>query len=233
MMINEGISRNGTHSKEFGLWLVDRSAPTPSEKEIKESVPFMNGAYDFSNFLGERVFENRTITYVFENLERKYANRKSLQTAIENWLMRDGFSRLDDDHAKGYYYMAKCSNVNVVDEYGGLRATVEFEAYPFKVAENPEGSDIWDDFNFELDVSQSTIFTVNGSATITLLNQSVIGIAPKIVTNNPVTIALRGTSYSFESGETESNAFRLLPGTNALVITGNATVEFVFYKELI
>src|SRR5690625_1096386 len=82
----EGFERSGKHTRDFGMWLIDRQAPTPTEKEILESIPFMQGSYDFSNILGERVFENRQLTYVFEIQKRDYERRKINQTVIENWL---------------------------------------------------------------------------------------------------------------------------------------------------
>src|SRR5690625_2713843 len=86
----EGFTRSGIHTSEYGMWLENRQAPTPSEKEIIESVPFMQGVYDFSNILGERVFNNRPLTYSFVIKEQDYEHRKIDQTAIENWLKKDG-----------------------------------------------------------------------------------------------------------------------------------------------
>ena len=138
----EGFTRSGIHTSEYGMWLVERQAPSPSEKEVIESVPFMQGVYDFSNILGERVFNNRTLTYSFVIKEQDYEHRKIDQTAIENWLKKDGVAPLYDDHARGYYYMAKCTSVNTDDFYGGLGVTTTWDAYPFKISELPEGHDI-------------------------------------------------------------------------------------------
>src|SRR5690625_786545 len=183
-----GFTRSGIHTSEYGMWLVNRQAPTPSEKQIIESVPFMQGVYDFSNILGERVYENRSLTYVFEIKQQDYEKRKINQTAIENWLKKDGVAPLYDDHARGYYYMAKCTSVNTDDFYGGLRVTTTWDAYPFKIYELPEGHDIWDELNFEIEVAIPSEIEVNGTETVKLYNIGMSSKSPKITTTSPMSI---------------------------------------------
>jgi len=231
--ITEGISRNGIHTKEYNMWLIDRSAPTPDEKQITESLPFVQGHYDFSTILGGRVYENRPLSYKFEILNRDYQSRKVIQTSLENWLMKDGYERLNDDHEKGYYWIAKCTRVNTEDSYGGLTVDVEFDAYPFKISEEPEGSDIWDTFNFELDVAQVTKFTVNGSSNVMLYNVGSNNLTPTIKASAPMTVIKDGVSYSVPQGESKSYEFVLGEGENRLTVQGKGTIEFLFYKELI
>ena len=72
----EGFRRGEYHTSDYQMWLVDRQAPSPPEKEILESVPYMQGSYDFSNLLGERVYDNRVISYEFEILQRDYERRR-------------------------------------------------------------------------------------------------------------------------------------------------------------
>lgn len=231
--IHEGFQRGNRHTRDFKMWLIDRQAPTPEEKAIVENLPFVQGEYDFSTILGGRVYNNRPLTYQFEILNRDYQSRKIVQTALENWLMRDGFERLYDDHAEGYYYIAKCTGVNTADSYGGLTVDIEFNAYPFKISELAEGNDIWDTFNFELDVSQITEFTVNDSITIALYNVGASNLTPAIKASAPMTIIKDGITYNIGVGETKSYEFSLLQGENKLTIQGNGTIEFLFYKELI
>lgn len=231
--IVEGFKRGDKHTKDFGMWLVSRSAPTPEEKTAIESVPFMQGIYDFSMILGERTYENRSLAYVFEILERDYQRRKVNQTVLENWLMKDGYAPLYDDHAPGYYYLAKCTSVDVEDSTGGLTVNIEFEAYPFKISVLEEGHDIWDEFNFELDVSQPNEYTVNGSLSINLINMGAAGVSPTIITSSPMTIQKENVTYNIPAGESKSESFRLEIGENPMTIQGNGTIRFKWYKELI
>lgn len=229
----EGFKYNGKHTREYDMRLVERNAPTPTEKRITENLPFMQGEYDFSMILGGRVYNNRPLTFKFELLNRYYTNRKSIQTSIENWLMNSGYTPLYDDHAEGYRYIAKCIGVSVSDTYGGLTIDIEFDAYPFKISEIKEGNDLWDPFNFELDVAQVTEFAVNGTEEITLYNVGSNLLQPTIKTTAPMTITKDGRTYNVPQGQTKSHEFTLNVGENKLTIQGNGKIEFLFYKELI
>lgn len=229
----EGISRDDRHTKDYNMWLVSRHAPTPPEKEIIDSVPFMQGQYDFSDVMGERIYNNRTLSYVFEMKNRYYTSRKNVQTSLENWLMKSGIKPLYDDHAKGYYYMAKCTYINTEDAPGGLRITVDFDGYPFKISTLEEGHDIWDEFNFELDVSILNEYEVNGTKEVDFYNVGSNSKAPKITASSPMTIVKDGVTYNLPAGESKNESFRLNIGDNPMVITGDGTIKFHWYKELL
>lgn len=233
--IKEGFKIEGKHTKEFGMSLKSRQAPSPEEKIVTEDVPFMQGVYDFSMILGERIFNNRTITYQFETYERDYQYRKVDETVLKNWLMTKGIIPLYDDHNPGYYYLAKCTNVQVEDDhvYGRLIIDITFDAYPFMIAENEEGNDLWDVFNFELDYVQDNEYVVTGSKQINLMNMGSTGITPSIITSSPMTISKKGNTYNIPQGESKSELLRLEIGENPMTITGTGTIKFIFYKELI
>jgi len=233
--IKEGFTFDGKHTKEFGMSLKDRKTPTPEEKKITEEVPFMHGIYDFSMILGERIYQNRPLTYVFEVYERDYEHRKVYEAKIKNWLMKPGYSPLYDDYDRNYYYLVKCENVNIEDDHKGGRLiiNISFDAYPFKKAVYPEGNDIWDEFNFELDVSQPVEFTVNGSQYINLLNVGSCGVVPTVTASAPMTIRKNGCTYQVPQGESRSESFRLEIGENPFTVEGIGTIKFTFYKELI
>ena len=165
--IKEGITFNDFDTRENDMYLIDRSAPTPSEKEIIESVPFAHGVYDFSNILGERIFNNRTISYTFHIHEHDYDRRKHDQTVLENKLLGTHITRLEDSYDPSYYYLAKCVSVNTTDDhvYNRLVVTADFDCYPFKISKLKEGHDIWDEFNFELDVAQEMQYAMDGEYT--------------------------------------------------------------------
>lgn len=232
--IREGFKFDGKHTKEFGMSLKSRSAPTPEEKSITEEVPFMQGIYDFSTILGERFYRNRTLSYVFEVYERNYDHRKVDETVLKNWLMKPGYIPLYDDHDPGYYYQAKCTSVEIEDDHkaGRLIVNVSFDAYPFMISILPEGHDIWDEFNFELDVSQLVEYTVNGSREINLLNVGSCSVVPTITASSPMEIIKENTTYQVPSGESKSELFRLKIGENPMTVNGNGTIKFTFYKEL-
>ena len=233
--IKEGITFNGFDTRENDMHLIDRSAPTPAEKEIIESVPFAHGVYDFSNILGERIFDNRPISYTFQIYEHDYDRRKHEQTVLENKLLGTHITRLEDSYDEDYYYLGKCVSVNTTDDhvYNRLIVVVEFDCYPFKISKLPEGHDIWDEFNFELDVAQVIEFGVNGTRDITLYNAGASSVVPTIIASSEFTIEKGTVSVTVPSGASKSDLIRLQSGENKLKVTGNGTIEFDFYKELI
>lgn len=230
----EGFLFEGIHTEDFDLELMERDAPPPTEKEIIEEVPFMQGVHDFSMFLGERIFGNRPLTYKFKTQASDYQKMKTKKTVITNRLMKNGIKPLYDDFDKGYVYMAKCTGVDfTIKPTGYADVLITFTAYPFKKAELEEGNDIWDTFNFELDVFQEVEYTINGSETIILMNVGSTGVTPRIIANSSFTIMKGNVTYNISSGETKSESFRIEVGENEMTLEGNGTIKFEFYKELL
>ena len=62
-----GIIKSNKHSYyDFGLKIISREFNPPSKKKVKETLPYMNGSYDFSSLYGDNVYEERTVKYVFD-----------------------------------------------------------------------------------------------------------------------------------------------------------------------
>lgn len=207
----------------------------PNKKKIKVAVPFSNEEYDFSELYGSQVYEHRTLTYSFNIWDRNKANMTAKKTRIINWLMGpNSKQRLYDDAIPGYYFLAEVEgNASFEENWEDGILTVEFTAYPFMISELPEGHDIWDEFNFELDVAQAVNFNVTGSIEITLYNAGKPALFPKVTTSSPMTIQMAGRIYNIPVGQSQSRDFLLMPGENDLMITGNGSISFEFYKELI
>lgn len=238
--MNYGIKFNGKHSfDDFGITVADKDVGYPDKEKIKVKVPFSNVEYDFSEIYGEQTYTTRSLTYTFNVLDKHMINNtqrvNTIETKLSNWLMNSsGKQKLYDDSMPGYYYLAEVeSGLSFAElrNYGTL--TVEFIAYPFMIAELSEGNDVWDTFNFELDVAQVTDFEVNGTLDVTLYNVGTPGLNPKIEASSEMEIIKNGVTYDLPSGTTESENFKLTSGENKLTIKGNGTIKFKFYKELI
>lgn len=232
--ITEGFTYVGESTMSKGLRLVGRDAPSPAEKTIIENLPFVQGVYDFSAILGERVFENRTITYQFLLLESAYGTRKLAEISLKKWLVTPQIQRLYDTHDYGYYWLGKFSQVSVEDSQrdGTIIVTATFDCYPFMIGELAEGNDIWDEFNFELDVAQDTEYVINGIKTIKLYNVGSNGVSPKITSTAAMAITKNGQQFNVPVGESKSDLLRLEIGENILTIVGSGTIKFEFYKEV-
>lgn len=233
--ITERVTFGDFDSKALNMWLISRSAPTPAKNEVIESVAFMNGVYDFSRILGEDSYQNRPITYTFHIYERDRDYRKHNQTVLENRLMKHGVIKLEDTYDANYHYLGKCVSVSTEDDhiYGRLIITIEFDCYPFKIAKQAEGNDIWDIFNFDLDYAQDTEYEVNGSRSITLYNAGIPSVVPEITVSGEITVSNGQRQSTINNSIFKNIGFRLMPGENQLTLSGQGTVSFHFYKELI
>ena len=233
-----GIRFNGKHSYEdLGITIAEKNAGYPDKEKIKVKIPFSNVEYDFSGIYGEQTYSNRSLTYTFNVISKKPTTQKinAIETNLSNWLMNsNGKQKLYDDSTPNYYYLAEVEGgLNFAELWNHGKLTVTFTAYPFMISELEEGHDIWDEFNFELDVSQITEFEVNGSLEVVLYNIGTPSLSPTIETTAPMEIMKDGVTYSIPSGRSKSSDFKLIPGENELPITGNGTIKFLFYKELI
>lgn len=232
-----GIRYLGLHSYEdMDITMAPGHEITiPKKKKILVSVPFSNEEYDFSEIYGSQTYEPRYCRYPFNIKSNTKTGMNSKKSRIINWLMNShGKQKLYDDAYPGYYFLAEIEgDASFSENWEDGILTVTFKAYPFMIAELPEGNDIWDEFNFELDVSQLVDFTVNGNLDVRLLNVGTPDVIPEITCSAPMEIEKDGVIYTVGTGSTKDEDFMFKSGENNLKITGNGTISFTFYKELI
>lgn len=230
-----GFTLNNKHSyNDFSLRIINREFNPPKKRKIKLNVPFMNGTYDFSSLYGEVAYEERVLKYT---LDFKYSNKIEFlykKNQITNWIMNSTKEKLYDDLIPGYYFLAECEDEIQFNEYEvGCEISIKFIAYPFMIRELREGNDIWDKFNFELDLSQETLFNINGSLDINLYNDSIINKTPEITCSSNFEITKNGVIYNFKQGTYKDWRFILNKGNNKITIKGNGNIEFKFFKEVL
>ena len=129
-----GITFNNIHSiKTFDLYVNKLDISPPSKIKVYESVPFMNGSYDFSYIYGDNSFGDRTLKYSFELIEDSKINLNIAKIKVENWLLACGQCKLFDDAIPGYYFLAECTDISESDDGEYSIIEVNFTAYPFKI----------------------------------------------------------------------------------------------------
>lgn len=232
--IDEGFIFGSYSSADNDMFLISRDAPTPNENEITESVPYMQGVYDFSQLNGgERYFDNREITYQVMLFEKDYPTRKYAEQEIKRQLMPLGIQPLYDSHDKGYHWLGKCKSVSVDDdaEKGTLSCSVVFDCYPFAIYNEAEGSDIWDDVYFPHWVFQETKYTVNGSQSISLFNIGSKSAECELIVTGTVIVSGDFGTLNLTAGNYKDTQLVLAMGENKLTLAGNGTIEFKFYRE--
>lgn len=228
-MIINGIST----IEKFDIELMEKSIQPPSPKRVIESLPFKNSAYDFSALYEELTFNERKITCKYaiptestDMLHIKYSQFLSLIMEYELVL------KFEDIY--GYYFIGKVINSPSFDEISTFGTiTVVYSCYPFKISTLQDGHDIWDEFNFELDMVQDTKFEVESIKNIQLYNNGSVGINPIITCSNDMEIIKGTTTFKFKAGESKSWSFKLDKGLNNLTIKGTGTIEFKWYKEVL
>lgn len=229
-----GIIKGNKHSfKDFNLTIAEKSIGNPKKNKIKETVPYMNGSYDFSLLYGEQTYEERELSYTFNVIGHSKISLNILKIRILEWLNEGSQEPLYDDAIPGFYFLAECESVDFDEYYRDGQITAKFTAYPFKISTLQDGHDIWDDFNFELDMIQDTIFEVNGYKNITLYNNGYTGINPTVICSNDIEVTKGNSIYKFKPGEAKAWAFKLDKGLNTLTIKGTGTIEFKWCKEVL
>ncbi|MGF0070960.1 hypothetical protein [Streptococcus orisratti] len=233
--IKEYIQFGDFDSRVEGWYLQKRDAPTPDEKEIIESIPYMQGALDFSAILGERVFEPREITYEFKLPNTAYEDRKVAERYIKSSMTTKTERKLRDSHDRRYYWLGKIKSIRVADDpiKKNLVATIIFKCYPFAFHEDNYFDDVWDTFDFDNDFSTWTKWEINGERNIYFINSGDISTSPVIECSNPFTLTTSdGTVYKFAKGNNDDFALVLQPGVNYFKAQGNGTIAMHYNVEV-
>lgn len=230
---SEGFVFNNYDTRLNGWWLTERTAPTPGEQEITESVPYRQGSYDFSMIDNERFFNNREITYKLLYVGEKYYNRKGFEQELKRQLIPHNWDKLVDTHEPTYYWWAKCKSVEVNDNSDNetLEASIVFTAYPYAYTNHNEGADYWDDVFFPHWIWQQVKFSVNGGQDVNVKN---IGSRPVLssftVTGN---VKVKGSfgEVSLNDSNYKQTQVVLDVGDNKINLSGNGAIEFIFKRE--
>ena len=79
---------------------------------------------------------------------------------------------------------------------------------------------------------QDVDYQIDGTETITLINPGTPSVSPEVVASSEMTVQFKNQLYTFPAGTSKNEALRLHSGENDLIITGNGSISFKFYKEL-
>ena len=233
--INEYIQFMNFNSKNEKLYLIERNAPTPEEKEILKDIPFKQGVLDFSALLGSRVFKNREIEYVFMLFNTPYNQRKIVERNIKQKLMVHPRNKLYDTHDANYYWLGKCKSVGVEngERFNQLKVTITFDCYPYMFSNIDYFDDYWDTFEFDEDVANYTKYVVRGSLDFPLFNAGSVAVKPEITVDNRFSVKVNDEDpVVFEAGSKQDYYLSLKPGLNKVRVEGTGTIKFHYQKEV-
>lgn len=218
---------------DFNLLLQERTISSPAKKKIKDSIPFMNGSYDFSTIgsNGEIVYTEREVKIKFGLPTKSKSELYLLYSEILEWLLDTGQQQLVFADIPDFYFLAEVEDVTNIEEvlYMGT-LEISFVCEPFKYGTSLAGSNqLWDVFNFKTDYLQDTSFTVTTSKTVTIYNQGRT-VVPTVNCSSAMSCTLNGYTANFVAGDNTDYSFKLLSGENIIAITGTGTIEFKFRK---
>ena len=228
-----GMTFNGKHNNSFNIVMESKSIQSPSKKKVKDSVPFMNGSYDFSTIAtnGEIAYSEREITVTFGLPEETKEKLQVLYSNVLEWLVDVGKQKLIFDDIKDYYFMAEVEESTSFEqtmEFGKLE--VKFVAEPFKYSIDYVGVNIWDTFNFEQDYLQDVAYDISGSRVITIYNPGRT-VRPVINCTAAMTLIQNGKSYSLSVGDNKPYGYYMNTLSNTMTINGTGRITFTFRKE--
>jgi predicted phage tail component-like protein len=230
------IFNNKNCYNDIGVMIESINIQPPSKKKIKQSVPFMNGSYDFSTVgsLGEIVYEGRIIKVKFILAEKNRALLYMKYTKVMEWLLGSGQSQLIFTDMPDCYYMAEVENAPSFEEVvrRAGKFDVEFIAEPFKTGVDYAGNNLWDPFNFEEDYMQDTEFDVIGSSLVTMYNPG-RAVVPVINVDAVMTATIGGYTANLSIGDNIDYGFKLQPIENTINITGTGHIKILFRKVML
>lgn len=233
--IVEYIEMGRFNSKDAGYYVIEHEAPSPDEQEIIESIPYMQGVYDFSRLLGERVFENRKVTIKLVRPQTVYQERKILEQEAKEQLMLNEIMPIYDSWLDGCHWLGKCESVEAEDDhdYNRLILTLVFDCYPFAL-KNASGYS--DEFNVDFfvdGVDQWTGFWIKGLQRVLLINEGANATSPTITASADMVITLEdGSTISVTRGENQDLFFKLVRGENYLIIRGDGHISFTMEQDV-
>ena len=213
MSYKDGITINGKHSfDDFGLCIAERNIGIPVKKVIKKTIPYMNGAYDFTMLNGVPAYEERQITYGFDIIGVTVEEMEAEKASVLAWLYLAQEVDIFDDAYPDTHFHGSCNDIDWDEDDSQGHLTVTFNVYPFRLA-NVESVRVFDS-------AEATINVTNDGAPV------------KVKINSPqsVTAMLDEVSYTFGSGEYIYPA--LLPsGVSSITVKHEQLLPYSGYED--
>ncbi len=213
-MIRDGITVNGLHSfRDFGLCIKEKKIGLPTKHIIQDSVPYMNGSYDFTTLGGDATWGDREITFTFDILAESEQAMNRLRDSIINWLMNVHNADIFDDAMPGWHFHGSYSGGDMSDDMELSEFSVSFICHPFRIADTETA--------IRLNAGESVI-DYAGQAVAAYVSGSVAG-----------SITFNGAAQSFLANTRTELSALLGHGTNTVNLTVSGNVTLYYTEEII
>lgn len=214
-MITDGIRANGLHSyHDFDLCIKSRKIGLPKKKIIRQTVPFMNGYYDFSALNGSPAWESRTVSYTFDITGDTPEETEAYLERVLDWLCNVHEADIFDDTMPDYHWHGSFepSDPNWDDSGMAVELTVNLICYPFKIANNP----------ITVTLNAGTHNVVNTGMTV----------APIAYSDSTAAIQIGNYVQSIPAGVSVKLGIDLERGNNTVIVAGDSPVKLKYYREV-
>ena len=208
--MNNGVKFGDKHSiDDWDLLMVSKSIGDAEPKTIDVDIVGSNGKLDLSEWTGEILYNNRTLTFNFDIYDSP-SNWWTLKRQITNYLHGKKLKIiLDQDNS--YYYYGRCKVTDFSNETTVAHITIECDCDPF------------------IYKKEITTKTITGTGTLTLSN-SRKRVMPTITSNSSMQFTFEGKTFVV-NGTLQSPDIILKEGDNIIeVISGTGTLA-VTYQE--
>lgn len=197
LLINSGVAKHSYN--DFGVILVEQNISMPDAKTYTVDIEGMDGSLDLSECFGDMKYQNRTIKFTFETIE-KITNWQSKITTIASFLHGQKMKITVWSDAN-FYYVGRCT----IDESSSSSSLgtigVSCDCEPFKYKQNQT--------TFNLKSGENLVQNSRMTVFADLSNRAEITINTK----------------TFSAG-THLRAVELLSGTNTINSSGAAILTF-------
>ena len=135
MSYNDGIIINGKHSyRDYDLQINARKIDLPPKNSIKKTIPFMNGAYDFTKLYGAVTWGERQISYTFDIVGNTIEEMDAERTRIVNIYCNMHDVDIYDDTIPDYHFHGSFSSATQNEDAEKTELTIVFLCYPFMIS---------------------------------------------------------------------------------------------------
>ena len=195
--LNTNISK---HSYlDFGVILTEQNIRLPSPKTYTVNIEGMDGTLDLSECFGEMKYENRTIKFTFESID-KITDWQAKMIKISSFLHGQKM-KITTWSDPNFHYIGRCQ----IDEYNSNsklgKIVISCDCEPFKYKQNI-----------------TTFNLVEGSNTV---QNSRMTVYADLI--NEAEITINGKTYNAGA---HLRTIKLTSGTNNLNSSGSATLIF-------
>lgn len=198
---------------DFEASLAHRETPPPAKKSIKETLPFSNVSYDFSAINGEVYWEERKLSYTFEIIADTPEELEEKRAAFANWIMNIANAEIYDPYIEGFHFLGTFDSMDYDDDESVEKSTitVEFAAYPYKIANH----------------IKTYAINVGAGATLPLsvVNNSSHLVQLTVTTDSSIALTIDNATFGLPAGTTSSDRLLLSPGQSVITVTNNGTAS--------